>query len=1088
MKLSKNSKLLILAVLFPAYFSMAFISNKTNESCLLNTNGNSISKDSSKLDGVQNTSTSSTYNHTNYFTQTTIPSSYSNYNIFAQTNRSMLTQTNKGALGLSSDKKTIIFTSYSGQIIWSQSLSSNSLIASFCAKNNMTASNLSVKEWTYLTNNGSKNLVAFMVSDNTKEAIITIDLDNGLFAPDNKDNNFVFNGDNVFKVLDSNDYTRMFQIGSNSIIVLKKDWNQSPKLITYNFSTNYISIENLTISYANSNTREIASFIYAGSKTFALVIDKNGTQSGNQVNFSQYLVSISLSGNKLTLSTETKLDSSYKISGSSTSLPSIENFKTTFFYKKENNDTKVFVLTGSNGNNFIDACKFTNTSNLSKISSTSLAGYNVNSVTYSPTFNKMYIANSSSNTNVYLCSLDLSSDSPKLSTIQQSTSSGEKKYFLVPILEDSSKEFLIQSSNSNSPIYMSFSNGSYSNTGTTMSIKSWTYDQKIFTDIGKAYAVSGINLNVIKKYLKMNSINANISQADVSRNPQFGTIKYVVGVTYNTIYDSSIKSSFNITFNINGLAKNSDYSFTWIDSDSTGSDISDKVAKIKNLKTTKYANQISVDDVYSNFFKYSIIDNKGQSVSITRDMISLSYPNNFDGTLKVSINLSSLNLPIGTDSSKIIVTKTYTGFLSANNYSASSKSDKDINNFVKNIYPSDLTKDQVINNFLTTSVLKSDSDSWNVSITNVDDFNGTVTISASYVNAKSQIPSSDQLPQNFFDKFNNIINNKTFTGFKSLLSVSGINSKPSMEDLTSSTDQNTYLPSEIWNQYLDYCTGSSGIKKSDVILLNKLKSSMTNVDDLIIDKNSAEVIDADSSSTSNQFSQGYIKFNVTLRDGAKTNINYTGSQFKHSSDGYLLVDNNLLSKINFPYTITWNIDTYNKYFLLKDENGNIIESNTDSPNVYKIDLNSIHNLINGINNSTYSTSVTIDEISKLINTEGYNYTISLDNNLKKGYTKVTINLSLKDKPLTNSDLSSNPNFTKTIFIYNFKIPMSLSAQVSILLVLALAISAIVIFLVSQGRWWAKKIKYKKLSSNISYEKAKNKKLDNISKKQRYFKK
>lgn len=82
-----------------------------------------------------------------------------------------------------------------------------------------------------------------------------------------------------------------------------------------------------------------------------------------------------------------------------------------------------------------------------------------------------------------------------------------------------------------------------------------------------------------------------------------------------------------------------------------------------------------------------------------------------------------------------------------------------------------------------------------------------------------------------------------------------------------------------------------------------------------------------------------------------------------------------------------------------------------------------NSLLSGINNSSYSNTVTENQIKNLISSEGYTYdVVDFESNLNKGYIKAVINLSLKDKPLVDSDLSNNPNFTKTIFIYNFKVP------------------------------------------------------------------
>lgn len=73
-----------------------------------------------------------------------------------------------------------------------------------------------------------------------------------------------------------------------------------------------------------------------------------------------------------------------------------------------------------------------------------------------------------------------------------------------------------------------------------------------------------------------------------------------------------------------------------------------------------------------------------------------------------------------------------------------------ISNFSKTIYPSKLTKEEIVNNFLSTKGLMNTISNWEIIITNIDDYDGTVTISSSYINPESQIKNSEQLSTNYF--------------------------------------------------------------------------------------------------------------------------------------------------------------------------------------------------------------------------------------------------------------------------------------------------------------------------------------------------
>lgn len=1085
MKSINKIKMIFSSLLFPAYFSLVIIGFQENI-FLNNTNLNSIKNVDNNLDAT------TSYSHTNYATNNFSESSFSNFTLFGQTKMSMIVQIDTGVVSVSSDMKTIMLTSYSGVIVWSQQLTTNELIKSYCTANSFDINNLKIREWVYLTNDPSKNWLALLVSDNAKEAIVTLHLDSGLFVPDNTNNDLVLNGDSAFvKISDDNTYDRVFQIGIGSFLVMNTSDNA--KLITY--GSNNVTVSDVTISYSNLSTRRIASFVYADSQAYAYVISKTGTNSNSKISFSQYLVSVQLNGSTLTLSSETKLKNTYDVSttnANDTMLTDLSDFKSTFFYDKGSSETKIFLLSGSIGNNSIEVYKFTNRqSTLTNVANISLADSTVNSVTYSSNFNKLYIGNASTTGNVYLSWIDTNSNSPKLETIQQYIGTPTtKNYFLVPVLGNKNTEYLIQTSvdSTNEPIYMVYSNESYSNATSKMSLKKWSLTSgKDIYNLGQSYTPDGVTLDVVRSYLTFTSFTPTLTQGTVIKDTNNGTIKYNLKVNYPSTYDSSFTDTFNITFYINNLTKSNAYSFTWIDSTTAETETNKtKVETIKNLKANNYATKVTSKDIIDNFIDYTILDRSGNSISITQDMISLSTSNNYS-SLIVTIKLPSDKLPIGTSSDKITLTKTYNDFLSTTSYKVSKKSDNDIATFTKRIYPSKLTNGDIITNFVTVSGLTNTVSDWDITITNRDDYAGTVTIKATYKNAESQVKNKDQLPTSYFDGFKNIINNQMFVGFKSLSSQALISTKPTMTDLTSTISQNKYLPSEIWNQYIEYESGEDpSIKKTDVILLNNLSFNLTSIDNLVIDKSSVKVVDSEVGYSSTNYSQGYIEFNATIKNGSETNIEYDGSEFQ-TNGGKLVVNEALLKNMEYPYKIRWNINTYNKYFILQDKNGNVIQS-SDS-NIYAIDLQNTNSNFTNINKNLYSSSISVNDIEKLINTKGYNYSISLNQNLEKGYLKATISLSLQDKPLTSDEnFSNNPNFTKIIYIYNFKVPMSMSILLLIAFSIALGCTVFVLLTILHVKWIWKKVQYNKLSKNFNDVKSNQKKQKNASKKKRYFKK
>lgn len=1034
---------------------------------------------------LKNDETLNNYSHTNYFAlPNSLPTSFSSYNAFAQNNDSMLVQYDNGILGLSNDNKIIYLTSYSGKIIWAQSLANNSLIKTFCTVNSLNITTLQVKAWSKVFSN-NKNWVAFLLTDGSNQAIVTIDLDTGLFVPDNVDNNLVLNGESVFKKISGNSYTKIFQISSNQLILMQGDTLQNAKIITYS-NSNSVEITDLTNS--NDTSQRIMNFIYAGSKTFALTISTSSSTSNNSTyNFDQYLIPISISNNQISFDQNKKatLENKY-FSTNSTLATSITNFKNIFFYKTLANDSiEIIFLSGNDTNNALNIYKYSNGNLTGK--NVSLYGRNINSLTYNPNFNKIYIGNNNSNNNIYLEYVDISKENFSATTIQQSTVSSSKKYFLIPVLESKSVEYLIQQNTDNlaNPIYIIYNNNSYTNTGTSISLKSWSFvsGNDISTVIGNSYTPQGITIDVVKKYLNLSNISSNISEYKRYTNTEYGTLKLTIKVSYVSSYNSSITSNLYITLYIQNLYKSTDYIFNWLDINSTTDQ--DKVTKIKELKSSKYANEITKSDIINYFISYTIKNNSGTNITITDSMVNLSYSADYS-KLTVSINLTSANLPNGIDKGKINFSHTYTDFLSTSSYTAGIKNNSEISKYCSSIYPSELTNQMIVENLLTTgSGLTNNLSDWTILISDVNDFNGSVTIVASYVTAKNQVKNHGSLPEKFFDSFQNVVNIK-ITSFKSIYQNKNIlNSTPTITNLTSSTSQNPYLPSEIWDQYIQYIDGNSLINQSDVVLLKTLKSNITDSFNLIIDTSSVKVVDSDSSSPSKEYSHGYIQFNISIKDGSKTNIPYTGKQFS-SNDGYLVFNENLSSKLsNYPYTIKWEINTYNKYFYLTDKNGNYIIS--DENNSYSIDLNKTGNTLFNINNREFSNHVTVSDIENLLNIKGYNYKITLENNVNKGYVKAIVNLSLNSKPLVeNSNLENNSNFTKVIYIYNFRVPMSKTILLIIILAISLASSILIVLATKIAFSVNKRMKYKKLSKNFEVAKI-DKRSKNLKKKTRHFK-
>lgn len=792
-----------------------------------------MSLSSSELSSSNSTrAISGNYEHTNYASfPTNMPQNFTQYNLFAQTNNSNFVQTNSGVLGISSDKKTFFFTSYSGKIIWAHEFASNDIVKKFYESEGWEvthSSNVTIKEWT-LFDESSRTLAVLLGDSNNHQFVTIISLDTGFFVTSD---NYTVDVSKAFKALPTADYTNISRATSTTLVVWKSNGVNSAQYLSFNNNALTLTSLNTTTAENSLNNKKLVSFISSQNYLFVYYVESNSytnTNNNTQYKYKQYLAKVSISGNSISLSGEKQL-SDY-IGGSTLD---ITNFKNIFFAVSSNNTRQLVFISGSGTNSHLNAYLIDNSGNLTTNKSLSLQGYSLASVTKGND-NKIYIANNqSTNGNIYLAYVDVSQNSLSLSPIRQSIASANKDYYLVPILSDTSnKYFALQQNNKNNINFLINSSGNYQESTGKMVSKHWKYrtvsNQTIWTAFGRNYLPSSFTWATVSNYFDLSNLNSSTNNFAIQQQSNDnGTLSFRVTFSYVSNFSTSFTESFNVYFHIKNLyGFSSNFVFTWLDTTSTSNDQSDKnkIAKIQELKNSKYGNQITTKDIVDNFFSYSIKKADQTSLTIDESMVRLSYSEYLD-SITVTVNIPSTGMPNGFASSgKQTFTKTYSNFLSIKNYLTTTKSSSDITTSIKNIYPSQLTNNLILSSFLNigSSLSKTEND-WTITITEVDDIKGTAKVTAEY-NQTSQIPNFDNLPDAVKTKITNILTGITYTGFKSISSNSGWTSTPSFTDFDSS-----YLPSEIWGQYKAYLNGM--VKQSDVILLQKINFSLTSVNDL----------------------------------------------------------------------------------------------------------------------------------------------------------------------------------------------------------------------------------------------------------------
>ncbi|MCF0217912.1 MAG: hypothetical protein HUJ42_02600 [Malacoplasma sp.] len=1070
-----------------------------------NTNVIQQSKTNSLLNAATNTLDATSIGLTNRMQMpATLPNNFNDYSLFAKDNNNQLVQTSMGILGISKDYKTFYFTSYSGKLIWANQFNTNPLMVSFYnlkqlkQNTNGDINNLTIKSWTKL----SDSLLAVILSDNVNTIVVALNLNTGLFAGEVTNSYLTFDVQKSFLLYSKYLYNRIYKISSTQAVLTADNLISGKMMQVVQFPTTANSTPSgVQLSLANFPTNKSLASIIAtdAGNIFGVFIDNTQYKSQNNLYYyHQYLIPLTFAANKLTAesvntSQSTTSGNTLQLStdyvSNSTTL-NTANFENNYYIYSANNGLRIllvagakFVATQTNGFQSFYRIDYNSASkSFSNVAYLDFTNKQLGSLTFSSNSNKVLISFNNTNDGIYLGFIDPSQTTLNITAIQQSTAQSTRDYFLIPVLEYKSKEYLLlQNNNKNIINYLLWNGSSYSQVNNasgavvTTYFKYWTFqnvnNKSVYDGLGSSYYVTSVTPAVVAKYLNFNIFGSNRSTTQYSRtqNENYGILKLWIKIAYPASYLNAYQTYFLIEFDINGLYQKTSFIFNWIDANSTVD--TQKANQVKTLKQTKYASQITAQDIINSFISYQIASNTGSSLVISTDNVALSY-SNYYSTLTVTISLDPSQLPVGIPANMTKFTNTFTGFLSTQNYSVVLNDNNVIYSTTASIYPSQLTKQEIIKNFFTVgSSVQTDPKYWDIQISNVDDYNGTLNLSVSYTGYTNALNYSE-LPSDYANSFKDLIKDQSFVTFKALKTAMDTFNSDSISFQDYSSE---YLPSEIYQQYLDYLNNIGSIDASNVILLNNLSSSVFGVNDLEIVCNNSNSCDAD----------GFLDLTVSIKNNTTTKVEYNGNQFS-SNNNYLVFDNQIAAKLdNYPFHYEWKINTTSKYFYVLDASGNKIKS---SNNVYTLDLKTDSGI--GINSQTYANQVTVNDIAKMFQIEGYNSSISLDSNQDDGWVKATINLALKNPPLVSQydESANNQNLTRTLYIYNFAIPISKTLIYTLSAIGAAVGIVIIVLAIRYGIWQRKAIYYKNKATPLKEARKNETLLIHYNKKNRHFKK
>ncbi|RXY96135.1 hypothetical protein D8X55_04620 [Malacoplasma penetrans] len=961
----------------------------------INNNSNSlVEQTSSSLNATSNTSTRNTV--------TEDINNFTSYDLLASSNIVAPVTSSYGVVGWTTSQKTLTLTTFDGVLVWKLTFANNSEIINFYSQNysNQDTSDIRVNNYVYLT---SENILVVLLgtSSYTNQVAVGVNMATGtLFNPIASTNNTI---NHIVKVKDG--INRLFVNSSNNVIGIKDgkytDYVNGEYLT---FSTSKgVSELSLTIPKSLSKNTEDTLYSYttgSGGINFVTFISNDTVTPAptpsvtGSVYHTFYTVAVDDYMNPILNSNNlTSIDSGYATNISNSSSSTIQNDD---FWKyptqalnSSSTSINFFLVLGGGKSSVV-----TFTYNISSKTFTKNKTLDVTEgeqayamYMYNSSTKRLFISNKKSKNHVATGYVDLNASSLAFTNLEfiQDSNWNSSTYIYTNIV----REFPIISSsalsvpdpyivleNGKTPIAKYFISSTEIQTY-TLAFKSYsdpvtrfknTYASEL-QKLPSQISTSNLTSSLVFTGGDFSPTVGIVSRTDDNQN---GVLTFQYAVSYRNWYATGSAYTFHIAVTIDGFYAQSNFKFNFITGLTGDTTENNKWNQIVSLKTNKYAYEITTTDIINNFISYDIKDATGKTVSITSNMVTLSASAS-GYSLTVRINVTG-TFPSGVTRS---FSQTYDGFKTVSGYDSNFTSDP--TTFDKSlIYPSELTKANFLDYFVTLGDKWSlNPNDWQFDIT-PDNLNGTAVVSLTYTGTDSTFPSTTS---------KKVVDSKTISSFKNI---------PSQfkDNISMTTYSGSLNPSQLWNEYVN--------NPADSKLLSYLNFPNIN------NKTSLEITCSNQATADND---GYLDLSISIKEGTQTTLFISG-------DGYFTYDSTAVTAFesilgSSSFSVRWTINKANTNFQWIGTNGQVI---TTQSSTYVVNLE--NQSYTGINKEMYADQVSEEDIDKLFSFDGYTIVNkSISPNVSQG--TLTVIISLKQSNSVDSSIGATE--TKTIIINGFKV-------------------------------------------------------------------
>ncbi|MDE5553276.1 MAG: hypothetical protein K2I67_01900, partial [Malacoplasma sp.] len=295
---------------------------------------------------------------------------------------------------------------------------------------------------------------------------------------------------------------------------------------------------------------------------------------------------------------------------------------------------------------------------------------------------------------------------------------------------DNSKINGLYFNNSSSAITKDLARKAYDNIQTKAESLNW-YRTKSATTISKDEALGAL-------VYTSNPLNGSFTNSveTLKGNDENGTLNVRYKTTYQNWWDTSKTSSFYVETTITGMYAMNGSSFDFVTVNNGNTENDEKLKEQNKFKESTYPSAVKWSDIEKYFAIANIKDVSKNVIKLEEKMITLEADDE-KGSLKVTVNYTE-KLPSGLPESYLIYENEFSGFLNLQGYNYHILTDEEQNNSNEikeikiNTFPSELSVQQYIDNFITLGPSYSRNvNDWDFNVV-ADDYKGSLTVNLTY--------------------------------------------------------------------------------------------------------------------------------------------------------------------------------------------------------------------------------------------------------------------------------------------------------------------------------------------------------------------